>query len=282
MHAFIGQFPITSSSELAFQGTRGPEESVGDRITVPGTFDTIPELAPGASMPYVDRIPVDVLGRRRARRLLVRGARARHQLRRSRRCRRRAGPDVPPVRPAAGPRPTDRHGAGPARPAPGPARRRRHPQRRRGLGRHPERGRSALVGPGLRARRGRTARSPGSSTRPSRTPPASSPTATRPAPWSPATTRAPASARSPRRRRRTPPTAGRARPRPRSRRPPARTLPPWRCRGWRSSTWPSRASRSWPCRGATSTWRPPRSGTPPSTRTPARARARCSASARPR
>ena len=62
VHAFIGEFPITSSSELAFQGTRGPEESVGDRITVPGTFDTIPELAPGASAPYTDRIPVDVLG----------------------------------------------------------------------------------------------------------------------------------------------------------------------------------------------------------------------------
>ncbi len=62
VHAFIGEFPITSSSELAFQATRGAEESVGDRITVPGTFDTIPELAPGASAPYVDKIPVELLG----------------------------------------------------------------------------------------------------------------------------------------------------------------------------------------------------------------------------
>jgi hypothetical protein len=62
VHAFVGEFPITSSSELAFQATRGPEESVGDRITVPGTFDTIPELAPGASAPYIDKIPVELLG----------------------------------------------------------------------------------------------------------------------------------------------------------------------------------------------------------------------------
>ena len=29
---------------------------------MPGTFDTIPELAPGASAPYVDKIPVELLG----------------------------------------------------------------------------------------------------------------------------------------------------------------------------------------------------------------------------
>ena len=62
VHAFIAQDPITTSSDLAFESTRGVEESVGDRITVPGTFDTIPELAPGASAPYTDRIPVDLLG----------------------------------------------------------------------------------------------------------------------------------------------------------------------------------------------------------------------------
>src|SRR5262245_3249321 len=61
VHAFISTDPITTSSDLAFESTRGPEESVGDRITVPGTFDTIPELAPGASAPYTDRIPVDLL-----------------------------------------------------------------------------------------------------------------------------------------------------------------------------------------------------------------------------
>jgi hypothetical protein len=62
VHAFIAQDPITTSDDLAFESTRDAEESVGDRITVPGTFDTIPELAPGASAPYTDRIPVSVLG----------------------------------------------------------------------------------------------------------------------------------------------------------------------------------------------------------------------------
>ena len=62
VHAFIGADPITTSSDLAFESTRGVEESVGDRITVPGTFDTIPELAPGASASYTDRIPVSLLG----------------------------------------------------------------------------------------------------------------------------------------------------------------------------------------------------------------------------
>ncbi len=62
VHAFIAADPITTSSNLAFESTRGVEESVGDRITVPGTFDTIPELAPGASASYTDRIPVSLLG----------------------------------------------------------------------------------------------------------------------------------------------------------------------------------------------------------------------------
>ena len=62
VHAFIAADPITTSDDLAFEGTRGAEESVGDRITVPGTFDTIPELAPGASAPYTDRVPVSLLG----------------------------------------------------------------------------------------------------------------------------------------------------------------------------------------------------------------------------
>ncbi len=61
LHAFISRTPITDSSDLAFESTRGVEEYVGDRITAPGTFDTIPELAPGASLPYTDRIPVSVL-----------------------------------------------------------------------------------------------------------------------------------------------------------------------------------------------------------------------------
>ncbi len=61
VHAFISNDPITNDGDLAFESTRGSEEFVGDRITVPGTFDTITELTPGASQPYTDRIPVSVL-----------------------------------------------------------------------------------------------------------------------------------------------------------------------------------------------------------------------------
>jgi hypothetical protein len=61
VHAFISKDPITDSTDLAFESTRGPEEYVGDRITAPGTFATIAELAPGASAPYTDRVPVSVL-----------------------------------------------------------------------------------------------------------------------------------------------------------------------------------------------------------------------------
>ena len=62
VHTFIGADPITTTADLDFESTRGVEESVGDRITAPGTFDTIPELAPGASAPYTVRVPADQLG----------------------------------------------------------------------------------------------------------------------------------------------------------------------------------------------------------------------------
>ena len=45
------QLPITSTAELAAAADRDPTADVGDRITVPGTFDTIDELAPGESAP---------------------------------------------------------------------------------------------------------------------------------------------------------------------------------------------------------------------------------------
>ena len=80
VHAFVGEFPITSSSELAFQATRGPEESVGDRITVPGHVrHHRRSWRPGTSAPYIDKIPVEAPRRRRGGRLLVRGARAGHE-----------------------------------------------------------------------------------------------------------------------------------------------------------------------------------------------------------
>jgi len=62
VHTFIGADPITTTADLDFESTRGVEESVGDRITAPGTFDTIPDLAPGASAPYTVRVPADQLG----------------------------------------------------------------------------------------------------------------------------------------------------------------------------------------------------------------------------
>ena len=62
VHTFIGADPITTTADLDFESTRGVEESVGDRITAPGTFDTIPELAPGASASYTVRVPADQLG----------------------------------------------------------------------------------------------------------------------------------------------------------------------------------------------------------------------------
>ena len=56
----------------------GVEESVGDRITVAGHLRRrSPSSRPGASAPYIDPRPASTARRRRARRLLVRRARAR-------------------------------------------------------------------------------------------------------------------------------------------------------------------------------------------------------------
>ena len=99
--------PPTRSPPAATWPSRAPAAPRSRSATgspCPGTFDTIPELAPGASAPYTDRIPVDGARRRRARRLLVRRACPRHQRRRPRRRRRRPRPYLPPLRPARRPR----------------------------------------------------------------------------------------------------------------------------------------------------------------------------------
>jgi hypothetical protein len=61
LHAFVGDAPITSGAALAEQAEVAPEEFVGERITVPGTFDTVDELAPGASAQYSMDVPRSVI-----------------------------------------------------------------------------------------------------------------------------------------------------------------------------------------------------------------------------
>ncbi len=61
VYTFVSTDPITSSDELAFESTREAEVPVGDRITEPDTFDTVGELAPGASLRYTNRVPVELL-----------------------------------------------------------------------------------------------------------------------------------------------------------------------------------------------------------------------------
>ena len=49
LHAFSSEQPIRDPLSLSQSATIDPTLFVGDRVTVPGTFDTIDELAPGAS-----------------------------------------------------------------------------------------------------------------------------------------------------------------------------------------------------------------------------------------
>ena len=62
VHAFIGDAPITSVAELAAERERDPADYVGARITVPGSFDTIDELEPGASTRYQLEVTRQQLG----------------------------------------------------------------------------------------------------------------------------------------------------------------------------------------------------------------------------
>jgi hypothetical protein len=52
LHPFIGATPIESEEQLAEATQLDPGEPVGDRITTPGTFDTLTSLEPGASAQF--------------------------------------------------------------------------------------------------------------------------------------------------------------------------------------------------------------------------------------
>ncbi|MCW2736343.1 MAG: hypothetical protein JWN97_987 [Nocardioides sp.] len=62
VHAFASQSPILESALLAVATTIAPTASVGERVIVPGTFDTIDVLAPGESADFSDSVPVELLG----------------------------------------------------------------------------------------------------------------------------------------------------------------------------------------------------------------------------
>jgi hypothetical protein len=62
LHPFIAAAPITSPQELDEATELDPAEPVGDRITEPGTFDTVPGLEPGASAPFSISVARSALG----------------------------------------------------------------------------------------------------------------------------------------------------------------------------------------------------------------------------
>jgi hypothetical protein len=62
LHLFVGSTPITSSGELAEATDLDPAEPVGDRITAPGTFDTVTSLQPGASAQFSIKVSRSDLG----------------------------------------------------------------------------------------------------------------------------------------------------------------------------------------------------------------------------
>ena len=62
IHPFIGATPIESEEELAEATELDPGEPVGDRITTPGTFDTVTSLEPGASAQFSIEVSRSRLG----------------------------------------------------------------------------------------------------------------------------------------------------------------------------------------------------------------------------
>ena len=62
LHLVIGDAPITSLQELAEATDLDPAEPVGDRITTPGTFFTVPSLEPGASAQFSITVARSALG----------------------------------------------------------------------------------------------------------------------------------------------------------------------------------------------------------------------------
>ncbi|MGH3306673.1 MAG: DUF6049 family protein [Nocardioides sp.] len=62
LHLFIADTPIESPDELAEAAELDPAEPVGDRITTPGTFDTVTSLEPGASAQFSITVARSALG----------------------------------------------------------------------------------------------------------------------------------------------------------------------------------------------------------------------------
>ena len=62
LHAFSSQAPILDASSLLNSAASDPTLSVGERVTVPGTFATVDVLAPGESATFSDSVPVELLG----------------------------------------------------------------------------------------------------------------------------------------------------------------------------------------------------------------------------
>ena len=61
LHAFSSENPILDSANLILSAASDPTQAVGERVTVPGTFYTVDELAPGESAYFSDTVPVDLL-----------------------------------------------------------------------------------------------------------------------------------------------------------------------------------------------------------------------------
>lgn len=62
LHTFSSQTPILNAPTLAVSATSDPALAVGERVTEPGTFDTVDELAPGQTARFSDSVPVELLG----------------------------------------------------------------------------------------------------------------------------------------------------------------------------------------------------------------------------
>ncbi|RYB88608.1 hypothetical protein EUA06_20180 [Nocardioides glacieisoli] len=61
LHAFSSENPILDSANLVTSAASDPTQAVGDRVTVPGTFYTVAELAPGQTAYFSDTVPVELL-----------------------------------------------------------------------------------------------------------------------------------------------------------------------------------------------------------------------------
>jgi hypothetical protein len=60
LHAFSAQTPILDAATLNASLTVPPGEFVGQRVTEPGTFDTVDTLAPGQTETFTDTVPVEL------------------------------------------------------------------------------------------------------------------------------------------------------------------------------------------------------------------------------